>query len=53
MLEQLMSVLAVEERLDTMIDRCLKRLLFLRGLKSIAPAKSASSPTEQKGVRKV
>jgi hypothetical protein len=52
-MEQLMNVLAVEERLDTMIDRCLKRLLFLRGLKSIAPAKSASSPAEQKGVRKV
>jgi hypothetical protein len=49
----LMNALAVEERLDTMIDRCLKRLLFLRGLKSLTPAKSASPPTEQKRVRKV
>ena len=31
---------AVEERLDGMIDRCLKRLLFLRGLKSLQPAQS-------------
>jgi hypothetical protein len=52
-MEQFMSVLAVEERIDTMIDRCLKRLLFLRGLKSLAPAKSASQPTEQKRLRKV
>jgi hypothetical protein len=28
----------VEERLDSMIDKCLKRLLFLRGLKSMRPA---------------
>jgi hypothetical protein len=47
-LEQFMSVLAVEERLDTMIDRCLKRLLFLRGLKSLAPAKASSQPPAQK-----
>ena len=30
--------LLVKERLDSLIDRCLKRLLFLRGLKSIAPS---------------
>jgi hypothetical protein len=52
-MEQLMNVLAIEERLDTMIDRCLKRLLFLRGLKSLVPAKSESPPTKQKRVRTV
>jgi hypothetical protein len=52
-LEQFMSVLAVEERLDTMIDRCLKRLLFLRGLKSLVPVKSSSQPSAQKRLRSV
>ena len=33
--DRLLQDLAVEERLDTMIDKCLKRLLFLRGLKSL------------------
>lgn len=28
----------VEERLDCMIEKCLKRLLFVRGLKSMRPA---------------
>jgi len=41
-LDGLMKELATEERLDIMIDRCLKRLLFLRGLKSLSS--SASSP---------
>ena len=50
-IEQFMDVLAVEERLDTMIDRCLKRLLFLRGLKSLAPAKSSSQPPAPKRLR--
>jgi hypothetical protein len=36
--------LGIEERLDGMIDRCLKRLLFLRGLKSISAASSSSAP---------
>lgn len=52
-MEQLMSVLAVEERLDAMIDRCLKRLLFLRGLKSLAPTKPSSPPPNQKRLRSV
>jgi hypothetical protein len=51
--QSLMNVLAVEERLDTMIDRCLKRLLFLRGLKSLAPAKSSIQPPAQKRLRSV
>ena len=32
----LMKELEVKERLDAMIDKCLKRLLFVRGLKSIS-----------------
>jgi len=38
--------LSVKERLDFLIDRYLKRLLFLRGLKSISspPAKRINSP---------
>ena len=51
-MEQLMSVLAIEERLDSMIDRCLKRLLFLRGLKSLGPVTSVSSPSRQKRLPK-
>ena len=51
-MEQLMSVLAIEERLDSMIDRCLKRLLFVRGLKSLGPGTSVSSPSRRKRLRK-
>ena len=41
-LDGLMKELATEERLDIMIDRCLKRLLFLRGLKSLSSAASSA-----------
>jgi hypothetical protein len=44
--DQLMEDLEVQDRLDAMIDRCLKRLLFLRGLKSI-PSASASAPQKR------
>lgn len=44
--EQLQAGLSVQERLDAMIDKCLKRLLFLRGLKSLTPTQSASSTAE-------
>jgi hypothetical protein len=37
---QLVNELEVQEQLDAMIDKCLKRLLFLRGVKSLAPASS-------------
>jgi hypothetical protein len=41
--DQLMRELEIQERLDAMIDKCVKRLLLLRGLKSISiDAKSAS-----------
>jgi hypothetical protein len=39
----LMNDLAVLDRLDGMVDKCLKRLLFLRGLKSLS-APSSSAP---------
>ena len=41
--ERLLQDLGVEERLDAMIDKSLKRLLFLRGLKSLSPSSSSSS----------
>jgi hypothetical protein len=37
----LMSSLALEDRMDGLLDKCLKRLLFVRGAKSIS---SASGP---------
>jgi hypothetical protein len=43
--DNLFRELEVEERLDAMIDRCLKRLLFLRGLKSISTS-STSAPQQ-------
>jgi hypothetical protein len=48
-LEQLMKELDVEDRLDAMIDRCVKRLLHWRTLKSLpSSAQSASLPGAQK-----
>ena len=43
-LEGLMRELGVEERLGAMIDRCLKRLLFVRGLKSLDRSAEVPSP---------
>jgi hypothetical protein len=42
--DRLMRDLGVQDRLDGMIDKCLKRLLFLRGLKSLATASSSVPP---------
>jgi hypothetical protein len=42
-LYRLMKELDVEERLDAMIDRLLKRLLFLRGIKSITSSAAITS----------
>jgi hypothetical protein len=42
-LEELSLELDMHERLDAMIDRCLKRLLFVRGIKSIPANASAAS----------
>jgi hypothetical protein len=41
--EQMFKELEVEGRFDAMIDKLLKRLLFLKGLKSL-PAAAASAP---------
>lgn len=44
--------LDIEERFDGMIDRCIKRLLYLRGLKSLSgetsstPAKRIAGPSK-------
>jgi hypothetical protein len=40
----LIDNLNLQDRLDGMIDRCLKRLLFLRGLKSISADSSSTPP---------
>jgi hypothetical protein len=43
--DRLTKEIDVQDRLDAMIDKCLKRLLFVRGLKSISPASHAAQPT--------
>ena len=43
--ERLLSDLEIEGRLDALIDKGLKRLLFLRGLKSLQPV-SSSAPLQ-------
>jgi hypothetical protein len=43
--DSLTRELDIEERFGTMIDKCLKRLLFLKGIKSIAIASSAVRPS--------
>jgi hypothetical protein len=40
----LMKDLAVEERLDAAIDKCLKRLLFVKGIKLISASSSSAPP---------
>jgi hypothetical protein len=52
----LLNNLDLEDRLDRLIDRCVKRLLFVRGVKSVAaspPSKSRTldlAPPERKSV---
>lgn len=49
--DHLLIELSVVDRLEGMIDRCLKRLLFVRGLKSISSSSSAtSSPPRNKQI---
>jgi hypothetical protein len=43
-LGRLLEDLGVEARLDALIDKCLKRLLFVRGLKSLPTASSSAPP---------
>ena len=42
----LMHELSIIERIDAMIDRCLKRLLLVRGVKSISPSLSKPTPKQ-------
>ena len=44
-IHKMLQYFEIEERLDSMIDKCLKRLLFLRGLKSMRPAESSTPAT--------
>jgi hypothetical protein len=47
-IDYLQNELALIDRLDGMIDRCIKRLLLIRGLKSISPtASTAASGTKR------
>jgi hypothetical protein len=45
--ENLLEELSVIDRIDGMIDRCLKRLLFIKGLKSITASASGPVPQER------
>jgi hypothetical protein len=45
----LMKDLDVQERLDAMIDRCLERLLMVRGLKSMLIGSTSASPKSLSG----
>ena len=45
--DRLLAELAVEERLNTLIDKCIKRLLMVKGVKSMAiqvPSESSRLP---------
>ena len=52
-LEGLAKQLAIQERLDAAIDRCLKRLLFVRGLKSLSSAPNPVPRQRLSGPRSV
>jgi hypothetical protein len=51
-IDGLIRDLVVQERLDAMIDKCLKRLLLLRGLKSLTIESSSSPPPRLPGPSK-
>jgi hypothetical protein len=51
-IEGLMNELDVKERLHGMINRCLKQLLTVRGVKSLSPAASSTSTPQIAGPRK-
>jgi hypothetical protein len=50
--DRLLAELAVEERLDALIDKCIKRLLMVRGVKSMAVA-PRSEPAQLPNARSV
>jgi hypothetical protein len=43
-LDRLMKELEVQERLDAAIDRCIKRLLLVRGVKSMSIGSNSAPP---------
>ena len=47
--EGLHEDLEADERLDAMIDKCVKRLLFVRGLKSMTPRNPSTALKQIKG----
>ena len=47
-IERLYKDLEVVDRLDSLIERSLKRLLMVRGVKSISASPTASSPKFRK-----
>jgi hypothetical protein len=51
-LHGLMEELTAEEHLDAMIDRCIKRLLLLKGLKSLPHTSPATPPLRISGPQK-
>jgi hypothetical protein len=51
-IDGLMKELYIKERLDGLIDRCLKRLLMVRGVKSISLASSSASTPQISAPRK-
>jgi hypothetical protein len=51
-LESFTKELAIEEQLNAMLDKCLKQLLFVRGLKSISSTSSSVPPARIAGPAK-
>jgi hypothetical protein len=51
-IEALERELEVKERLEAMLEKCLKRLLFARGVKSISVAPASSAPRRVAGPRR-
>ena len=53
-IDHLMQELQVQERLDAVIDRCIKRLLMVRGVKSmlmgeaLAPSQGIPEPPKRR-----
>jgi hypothetical protein len=51
-IEGLMKELDIKERLDSLISKCLKQLLMVRGVKSLSPASSSVATAQISGPRK-
>ena len=51
-IQGLMKELDIKERLDSLISKCLKQLLIVRGVKSLSPASSIAATPQISGPRK-